>query len=182
MRLRTFARAIAFQALYEDDLNPHEAPAGATGEDDDRRWGEVLAMVGRLSAHGAPSEADEESDAGRYRQWLHDPTLVDFTRGLLAGVRRHRTEIDEQIGRAAANWSIERMATADRNLLRLAAYELLFTDTPPKVAIDEAVELAKRFGGAQSASFVNGILDNLMHQNAERVTKEDGERETGNAE
>ena len=56
------------------------------------------------------------------------------------------------------------MAATDRNLLRLGAYEIHFTETPVKVVIDEAVELAKSFGGAQSAQFVNGILDKLMHQ------------------
>ncbi len=56
------------------------------------------------------------------------------------------------------------MAATDRNLLRLAAYEILYTDTPASVAIDEAMELAKRFGGAQSAQFVNGILDKVMHE------------------
>ncbi len=55
------------------------------------------------------------------------------------------------------------MAATDRNVLRLGAYELLYTDTPPRVAIDEAVELAKRFGAAQSSQFVNGILDKIMH-------------------
>jgi N utilization substance protein B len=92
---------------------------------------------------------------------------VEFTRLLVAGVREHRGELDERITRAAANWSLDRMAATDRNLLRLGAYELLYGGVPPKVAIDEAVELAKRFGGAQSAQFVNGILDHLMHQNAE---------------
>ncbi|MGD0518494.1 MAG: transcription antitermination factor NusB, partial [Thermoguttaceae bacterium] len=57
------------------------------------------------------------------------------------------------------------MAATDRNILRLGAFEMLLTDTPDRVAIDEAVELAKRFGSAQSAQFVNGILDKLMHAN-----------------
>ncbi len=67
------------------------------------------------------------------------------------------------IEQAAENWSLNRMAATDRNILRLGAYEILHTDTPDRVAIDEAVELAKRFGSAQSAQFVNGILDQLMH-------------------
>ena len=60
------------------------------------------------------------------------------------------------------------MAATDRNVLRLGAYELLHTDTPARVAIDEAVELAKRFGSAQSAQFVNGILDKVMHADGKR--------------
>ena len=76
--------------------------------------------------------------------------------------------MDELIEGAAANWSLSRMAATDRNVLRLGAYELLYADTPPKVAVDEAVELARRFGSAQSAAFVNGILDQLMHQEEEK--------------
>ena len=89
---------------------------------------------------------------------------MEFSRLLIQGVAANRAELDEKIAAAAENWSVERMAATDRNLLRLGAYEIHFTDTPVKVVIDEAVELAKRFGGAQSAQFVNGILDKLMHQ------------------
>jgi transcription antitermination protein NusB len=89
--------------------------------------------------------------------------LVTFARTLVAGVRRHRAELDPLIEKIAANWSLKRMSATDRNVLRLAAFELLHTDTPDRAAIDEAVELAKRFGSAQSAQFVNGILDKIMH-------------------
>ncbi len=89
--------------------------------------------------------------------------LVEFARGLVEGVRCHREDLDVLIGRAASNWSLERMAATERNVLRLGAYEILHSDTPDRVAIDEAVELAKRFGSAQSPQFVNGILDRLMH-------------------
>ncbi len=70
--------------------------------------------------------------------------------------------LDRRIVAVAENWALDRMAPTDRNVLRLAAYELLFTDTPPKVAIDEAIELARKFGTAQSSQFVNGILDQLV--------------------
>ena len=96
-------------------------------------------------------------------QRLKAEDLIEFARQLVAGVRRHRQELDQSIEQTAANWSLQRMAATDRNVLRLGAYEILHTDTPPRVAIDEAVELAKRFGSAQSAQFVNGILDKLMH-------------------
>ena len=101
---------------------------------------------------------------------LRLPALLEFARSLVAGVRRNRHELDELIEKTAANWSLGRMAPADRNVLRLGAYEILYSDTPHRVAIDEAVELAKRFGTAQSAQFVNGILDALLHarqQNSE---------------
>ena len=95
---------------------------------------------------------------------LHSNDLREFSRRLVAGVRQHRESLDGLIEQLAANWSLKRMATTDRNVLRLGAFELLHCDTPRRVAIDEAVELAKRFGSAQSASFVNGILDKVMHE------------------
>ncbi|OHB80073.1 MAG: transcription antitermination factor NusB [Planctomycetes bacterium RBG_16_64_12] len=94
---------------------------------------------------------------------LRLPETVEFARTLVAGVRRHRDELDQAIEQAAENWSLRRMPPTDRNILRLGAYEILHSDTPDRVAIDEAIELAKRFGAAQSASFINGILDRLMH-------------------
>jgi len=95
---------------------------------------------------------------------LHSEALLEFARELVAGVRRHRAEMDRLFAEIAENWSLERMAPTDRNVLRLGAYEILFTETPDRVAINEAVELAKRYGTAQSGPFVNGILDRLMHK------------------
>lgn len=95
---------------------------------------------------------------------LSTDELVEFARSLLAGVRRNREELDELLSRTAENWSLDRMATTDRNVLRLGAYEILYTETPDRVAINEAVELAKRFGSAQSAQFVNGILDKFLQR------------------
>lgn len=99
---------------------------------------------------------------------LAQPELAQFARTLLAGVRRNRPELDELLGRTADNWSLERMAVTDRNVLRLGAFEILYTDTPDRVAINEAVELAKRFGSAQSAQFVNGILDRFVSKQQEQ--------------
>jgi N utilization substance protein B len=87
--------------------------------------------------------------------------LVAFAQSLLAGVRLHQTELDAKLAAVTENWSLSRMAITDRNVLRLGAYELLYSDTPPRVVIDEAVELAKLFGTQQSGQFVNGILDRL---------------------
>lgn len=92
----------------------------------------------------------------------HNQELVKFAQSLLAGVRRNREELDALLAKAAENWSLKRMATSDRNVLRLGAYEILFTETPGRVAINEAVELAKRFGSAHSGPFVNGILDRFL--------------------
>jgi len=93
---------------------------------------------------------------------LQGDELIEFARSLVAGVRRNQGELDELLSRTADNWSLERMAATDRNVLRLGAYEILYTATPGRVAINEAVELAKRFGTAHSAQFVNGILDRFL--------------------
>ena len=92
-----------------------------------------------------------------------DIGLVDFAWDLLRGVRSKRREIDAALSLVAANWSLERMAVTDRNALRIGGYEILYGQTPDRVAVNEAVELAKRFGAAQSAPFVNGVLDRMMN-------------------
>jgi len=97
---------------------------------------------------------------------IRSTSLVDMARDLVAGVRRNREQLDQAIEKAAEHWSIARMAPTDRNVLRIGAYELLYAGTPAPVAINEALELAKRFGTAQSAQFVNGILDRLMRERA----------------
>jgi len=84
-----------------------------------------------------------------------------FANQLFEGTVAQVAELDELLGRHAENWRTERMAAVDRNILRLAAYELRSTDTPAKVVMDEAVELAKKFSSEESAAFVNGILDSL---------------------
>jgi N utilization substance protein B len=106
------------------------------------------------------------AEAEQIRAFLHrrlrDSELEQFAGGLYDGVLAHRPEIDQRLAAVAENWSVERMAVVDRNILRLSAFELLFQpQTPPRVAIDEAVEMAKRYGTAESAAFVNGILDRL---------------------
>lgn len=93
---------------------------------------------------------------------LRDATLVPFCLSLYNGVETHRAALDERLGAAAENWSISRMAIVDRNILRLGAFELLHTpQTPAQVVLDEAIELARRFGSADSPAFVNGVLDRL---------------------
>lgn len=85
-----------------------------------------------------------------------------FVTKLVEGTAQRLAEIDPMIRRHATNWTLERMALVDRNILRLGVYELLHeTDTPPKVIINEAVDLAKRFGAADSGKFVNGVLDSI---------------------
>jgi N utilization substance protein B len=106
---------------------------------------------------------DQPADRAPFlRSRLRGEDLVGFAQSLIDGVRRNRAELDALLVKTAENWSLERMAATDRNLLRLGAYEILYTQTPGAVAINEAVELAKRFGTAQSAHFVNGILDKFI--------------------
>jgi transcription antitermination protein NusB len=93
---------------------------------------------------------------------LHEATVEPFCLGLYDGVVGHLGDIDQRLAAAAENWRLPRMATVDRNVLRLGAYELLFApETPPAVAFDEAIELARRYGAADSPAFVNGVLDQL---------------------
>lgn len=107
------------------------------------------------------------------RRLLGDQKLVEFTQDLVAGVRENQPKIDEMIKEVAENWRLDRMAAIDRNILRLGAYEMLLRpEVPAKVAINEALELAKRYSTAQSSRFVNGILDRVLQLNAPR----DGEQ------
>lgn len=85
-----------------------------------------------------------------------------FTEGLVHGVRDNDEAIDTLIQGASTNWKMERMAVVDRNILRIATYELRhMKDIPPKVSLNEAIEIAKRFGTGDSSSFINGILDKI---------------------
>ena len=90
------------------------------------------------------------------------PQAAELARQIVAGCIEHREELDDIIRRTAENWDIERMATADRNILRIGVYELLHRpETPPKVAINEAIELSKKYSTENSPTFVNGILDRI---------------------
>jgi N utilization substance protein B len=90
--------------------------------------------------------------------------VVAFARELVAGVVGRIDELDGILGTHARNWRVSRMAAVDRNVLRLAAYELRDTKTPVAVVIDEAVDLARRFGSESSPSFVNGVLDAVARE------------------
>jgi N utilization substance protein B len=89
--------------------------------------------------------------------------IREFADVLLSGTLEHLEEIDGELIRQTAHWRLERLAAVDRNILRLAMYELLFhTDTPHAVVIDEAIEIAKKYGAEESARFVNGVLDGFV--------------------
>ena len=90
------------------------------------------------------------------------PEVKDFANRLVFGVSDHLEAIDKKISGYATNWQLKRMAVIDRNVLRLGVFELFYAnDIPPKVSINEAVELAKKYGDAESSKFVNGVLDKI---------------------
>ncbi len=97
-------------------------------------------------------------------------TAEKFARALAKGVQTYRSYLDSVVGELAPEWPIDQIAAIDRNVLRLAIYELLFApEIPPKVAINEAVELAKMFGSDSSPRFVNGVLGSLVSQNRAKI-------------
>ena len=109
-----------------------------------------------------PDRSPEVADQFLCNRLNNDQELIDFARSLLAGVRKHREEIDKLLIERADNWTLERMAVTDRNILRLAIYEMLHReDIPPVVSINEAVDIAKKFSTQDSGKFVNGILDRV---------------------
>ena len=145
MSIRSRGRRIALQVLYLLEWDPDKDVEGAIED-----------YLNGLSSK--PLSPD-------------DPSLA-FARQLIEGVINHLDEIDAEIGKLAKNWRLDRMASVDRNILRLGTYELMYCpDIPPQVAINEAIELAKRFGTEDSASFVNGILDALMKKIKQKKKK-----------
>lgn len=109
---------------------------------------------------------------------LRDAELRNFCLSLFDGVVSHLEEIDRRLTEAAENWRLPRMAAVDRNALRLGAFEVLFGgDTPAEVALDETIELARRYGSADSSAFVNGVLDRLLktHQGVATTTVDPSE-------
>ncbi|MCX5878093.1 MAG: transcription antitermination factor NusB [Deltaproteobacteria bacterium] len=99
-----------------------------------------------------------------------------YSREVVVGVWENRTDLDRLISGSSKNWRVERMSRVDINILRIAIYEVLYMkDVPPKVSIDEAVELGKRYGTEESGAFINGILDHIYNQlKAEGVVDQGG--------
>ena len=139
MGSRRRAREFALQALYNSDLRKGETQVALDG-----LW------AGLLEGDGVDEQRAPESQE------------VEFAKRIALGVESRRDEIDTMIEACSTNWRLPRMPVVDRNILRMATYELLACDDiPPTVSINEAVELAKRFGTAESRAFVNGIVDRL---------------------
>ena len=132
MRKRTQAREIALQALYQHEIQ-RRADQNLKGA-----WEEFLAET------------------------TGDPGVREYARFLMEGVLSRLEELDGRIADVAENWNLNRIAIVDRCILRMALFELLESaDVPPKVAINEAIDLAKKFSTEQSGNFVNGILDKV---------------------
>jgi N utilization substance protein B len=113
---------------------------------------------------------------------LGDAESVAYCLAVYDGVTTHKDQIDPLISSAATNWRLSRMMPVDRNVLRLGAYELLFdpNGTPLEVVINEAIELARRFGSAESPAFVNGVLDRVAKaRSAERGSRNEGSSDPG---
>jgi transcription antitermination protein NusB len=134
---------------------------GATGT---RRSGRAYALQLLYARDGDPA-SDVVGAAVSWADTFEleiDPQAQLFARELVAAACEHGPRIDAMIAAASKNWRIDRMSRVDRNILRLGAAELIaFPDVPVKVVINEAVELAKRFGTAESSAFVNGVLDRI---------------------
>ena len=133
MRRRTLAREHALKILYQFDIV--KRPLAAVLID---YW-----------------KSDDTKD-------IKDAEIIAYAGLLAQGVDAHLKSIDEKISAYATNWQLKRMAVIDRNVMRIGLFELKYsTDIPPKVAINEAVELAKKYGDLESSKFVNGILDKI---------------------
>jgi transcription antitermination protein NusB len=128
-----------------------------------RSRGREVALQVLYQLEQNPEVPHQEMRSFIQRRLLDDRRLCEFTEGLISGVKEHQVQIDAFISEVAENWRLDRMAAIDRNILRLGAYEMLFCpEVPAKVAINEALELAKRYSTAQSSRFVNGILDRVL--------------------
>lgn len=139
MASRRRAREFALQALYQSDLAETSAMDALNG-----LWSGQMEGEGMDDAR--PAESSE----------------VEFAQRLVRGVMEHSEELDALIEEASTNWRLRRMPIVDRNILRIATYELKHCDDiPPTVSINEAVEMAKRFGTGDSRAFVNGIVDRV---------------------
>jgi len=143
---RRKARELALSALYMMDMQ------AGTGVSE--------------AIHQAPHlTKNEENEAIELFFKEHDPAsgkTLEYARRLVSGVRERRQDIDRRIEEASEHWKLSRIARIDRNILRMSAFEMLFdSETPPQVSIDEAVELAKKYGSEESSAFINGVLDKI---------------------
>jgi len=154
MGKRREARERAVQFLFQHDLNPPEDLEAALNHFWDSQRSAAIAEEKGMATWGQPiALPPPTADEAAVRQ---------FAEPLIRGALDHRDEADALIKKHAQNWDLHRMAAVDRNVLRLAIYEMLYRDDiPPVVSINEAVDIAKKFSTQDSGKFVNGILDKV---------------------
>ena len=137
-----------------------------------RRFARELAMQALFSMDMSCAFS-AESLADYRKSFPPKKHVTPFFKRLTEGVLEHRSDLDTVIERYSSNWKVHRMACVDRNVLRLAVFELLYCDDiPAKVSINEAIDIAKKYGASESGSFINGILDSI------RTALDKGELET----
>jgi N utilization substance protein B len=152
MGKRRKAREVALQTLYLQES-------------------QSLSAEQACKTYFAHFNSGNEAEEGEPRE-VADAEVKSFAEGLFFGVNDRRDKIDQTISDAALNWRVDRMTRVDRNVLRIAVYELLFEpDIPTRASINEAIELAKRFGTQESAPFVNGILDKVAQAEKPKKNK-----------
>ena len=140
MASRHRSRERAVQILYQLDMRKHSA-----FESIDNFYDSLYSEEAGENPETPPARPDRD----------------EFMEKLVTGTAGKATELDALLQKYSERWKIERMPAVDRNILRLAAFEMLFAGTPPPVVIDEALELARRFSGDESVGFINGVLDAL---------------------
>jgi transcription antitermination factor NusB len=164
------ARSRALKILFQADVRGESPEAALQRLVDDPQGRAMLDDLDDLSdaevvARQAEADAEAETTEGPA---VAAPGLDGFTRQLVLGVSDHREEVDELIGRFARKWSVSRMPVVDRNVLRLATYEMLREHTSPAVVINEALELAKALSTEASSRYVNGVLESVRKSIEER--------------
>ncbi len=155
MANRHLLRSIALQSLYEWDFR-------------DKKGEKIDEIIRHNIAEFAPG--------------IDDAAFIHY---LVSGVLKHRGKIDELIEKCAPEWPLEQVTIVDRNVLRLGIFELVFgnyEEVPPKVAINEAIELAKTFGGESSGRFVNGVLGTIYREMGEPMKEDRSEKIKENSE
>ena len=122
----------------------------------------ALRMLYQLETNGS----DPERALLAYcESFPYQQDIMEYAKSILSGVNREKEKIDTYIEDACENWRMDRITYVDKGIMRLSVYEMLFsTDVPPKVAIDEALELAKKYGSEDSREFINGVLDRIMRE------------------
>lgn len=154
MGKRREARERAVQFLFQHDLNPPEDLEAALEQFWDSQRGVAIAEDKATATWGQPVELPPPTTEEAAVRLFADP--------LIRGTLEHRNQMDDVIKKHALNWDLRRIAAVDRNILRLAIYEMLHRDDiPPVVSINEAVDIAKKFSTQDSGKFVNGILDKV---------------------